>query len=422
MRGFLRRTPVATALEWIDSRTAPLAAEQVPLASATGRVLAASVRAEIDVPPFARSAMDGYAVRADETVGAGDYAPITLQVVGEALPGRAWTGTLQAGEAVRIMTGAPLPAGADAVVPAEHAQLLPAPTSPAPSALPTSGHDSVEIRLAVPRLKHVGQIGEDLRRGADVLPAGRRLRPQDVAVIASLGCPSIAATRRPRVRLLVTGDELVPPGQPRGPHDIYEANSFLLRGLIERDGGELFDLQRLRDDPAQLRAALSAPGADVVLVSGGTSVGREDHAPRLVAELGELAIHGVAMRPSSPAGIGSLKNDAAPALVFLLPGNPVSCLCAYDFFAGRALRRLGGRPADWPYPRRTGRLGRKIASEVGRTDYCRVRWTDAGIEPLALSGASILSSSTRADGFVVIPESSEGFPAGATIDCWAYDP
>jgi molybdopterin molybdotransferase len=154
----------------------------------------------------------------------------------------------------------------------------------------------------------------------------------------------------------------------------------------------------------------------LVLVSGGSSVGREDHVPILLAEHGELAVHGVAMRPSSPTGMGRLGGR----LVFLLPGNPVSCLCAYDFFAGRAIRALGGRSREWPYRRVTARLTRKLVSVVGRVDYARVYFDGATAEPLAISGASVLSSVTRADGFVIVPADSEGFPEGAEVEIFLY--
>ncbi|MCA9056666.1 MAG: molybdopterin molybdotransferase MoeA, partial [Planctomycetaceae bacterium] len=380
----------------------PLPGEFIPLENAAGRILAEAVLAPIDVPAFDRSAMDGYAVHAEETVGAGEYSPVVFNVIGESLPGTAWQGTLSRGDAVRIMTGAPLPVGADAVVPAE---------------LTRAVGDSVEVRSAVPVQKNVGRSGEDIRVGVEVLTVGRQLRPQDVAVLASLGFAEAPVIRAPRVRLLITGNELVPPGELRQEHQIYEANSYLLRGLVTRDQGELESVQRLRDDPGVLRSALNAGGADVILISGGSSVGREDHAPRLLAELGTLAIHGIAMRPSSPAGMGQIGDS----LVFLLPGNPVSCLCAYDFFAGRAIRQCGGRDPAWPYRQLRATLARKLVSEVGRTDYCRVRVTEIGVEPLSLSGASILSSTTRADGFVVVPEASEGYAPGDTVDVWLYD-
>jgi molybdopterin molybdotransferase len=403
MRGFSRRAEVGDVWRWIDRHATSLAAEDAAIDDASGRVLAADVVAALDVPAFDRAAMDGYAVRADETTGAGDYNPLAFHVVGRALPGQPFEGSVQPGEAVRIMTGAPLPAGADAVVPAEYVR---------------ETAEGIETSMALARGKHVGRVGEDILRGMTVLAAGRRLRPQDAGVLASLGLDPVSVVRRPRVRLVVTGNEVVAPGRSKGEHDIYDANSAMLRGLVARDGGLLEAHLRPGDDAGRIRAAITQDGADVVLVSGGSSVGTEDHAPRLLAEVGELAIHGVAMRPSSPAGCGRI----GETLVFLLPGNPVSCLCAYDFFAGRALRLRAGLRAEWPYPSQRATVARKIVSAVGRVDYCRVRLRDGEVEPLALSGASVLSSTTRADGFVVVPADSEGWPPGSEVTVFLYDP
>ena len=403
MRGFSHRAEVADVWQWIAQHGKPLPAEGVAIDHASGRVLASEVLAASDVPAFDRAAMDGYAVHGEETIGAGDYNPLAFRVIGRSLPGQAFDGHVQAGEAVRIMTGAPLPDGADAVVPAEYVRDTP---------------HGIETSMAFGPGKHVGRIGEDIRRGMTVLAAGRRLRPQDVGVLASLGIDQVAAVRKPQVRIVVTGNEVVAPGRPKGVHDIYDANSAMLRGLIARDGGLLEAHLRTGDDRARIREAITAPGADVILVSGGSSVGTEDHAPRLLAEVGELAIHGVAMRPSSPAGCGRI----GETLVFLLPGNPVSCLCAYDFFAGRAIRLRGGLPIQWPYPERRVPVARKIVSAIGRVDYCRVRLCDGGVEPLALSGASVLSSTTRADGFVVVPADSEGHAPGTEVTVYLYDP
>ncbi|HVO88886.1 MAG TPA: gephyrin-like molybdotransferase Glp [Casimicrobiaceae bacterium] len=402
MHGFSARAEVGRVLQWIDQHAHRLDAEQVPVDDAAGRVLAQSVSAPIDVPAFDRSAMDGYAVRGDETSGASDYNPTAFTVIGQAMPGRPFEGTVGSGCAVRIMTGAPMPRGADAVVPAEYA---------------TERDAQVEFTLAAGPGKHVGSCGEDIRAGATVLDAGRRLRPQDAGLLASLGIAHITAVKQPRVRIIVTGNEIVSPGQPKGIYDIYDANSAMLRGLVARDGGVVETHYRIGDDATRIRAALLAPGADVILVSGGSSVGSEDHAPRLLAEVGELAIHGVAMRPSSPAGAGRI----GATLVFLLPGNPVSCLCAYDFFAGRAIRLRAGRPADWPHRTKQCAAARKIVSAIGRVDYCRVRLSGEEVEPLALSGASILSSTTRADGFVIVPAESEGYAPGTPVTVYLYD-
>ena len=403
MRGFVQRSEVEVVLTWIDANTRRNDAEETQVDEAGFRVLAEDIVAGLDVPEFDRSAMDGYAVQATSTEGAGDYNPICLRLVGEAFPARPFVGSVDPRSTVRIMTGAPIPDGADSVVPAEYANARP---------------DSVELTQAASPGKHIGRIGEDIRRGSIPLSAGRILRPQDLGLIASLGISTFHVVRRPRVRLIVTGNEVVPPGVAKDLHQIFDANSSVLRALIARDGGILESYLRLPDDPQRLREALVAPGADVILVSGGSSVGAEDHAPRLVAELGVLPIHGVAMRPSSPAGVGKINN----ALVFLLPGNPVSCLCAYDFFAGRAIRLCGGRSSDWPYQSRLARLSRKLSSALGRVDYCRVRFEDDGrIEPLALSGASILSSTVRADGFVVAPALSEGYGVDEEVLVYLYD-
>ena len=270
--------------------------------------------------------------------------------------------------------------------------------------------------MTVASLKNIGRTAEDVAAGATVLNAGHRLRPQDVGLIASLGLAEVSVTRQPRVRIVVTGNELAEPGSERSPYQIYEANSHIIAGLVPRDGGVLYEKVHCRDDRNSIVAAVTEAGADVVLISGGSSVGSEDHAPNIIREAGELPIHGVAMRPSSPAGIGRIGST----LIFLLPGNPVSCLCAYDFFAGRAIRILAGRSPDWPHPVLKGTLKSKIVSQVGRVDYCRVRINDDQIQPVALSGASILSSTTRANGFVIVPSPMEGYAAGTEVDVRLY--
>ena len=402
MRGFARRTTVEAALAWLDAQLHPLAAEHVPVRVAAGRVLAAPMTSAVDVPGFDRATMDGYALVSDTTDGATPYNRIPLDVVGDALPGRPFHGSARGGEAVRIMTGAPMPAGCNAVLPAEWVQSDP-------------GAQRIFAVAAVSPGKNVGHRGEDVPRGTTVFQAGRMLLPQDVGVLSSIGAGDVPVVRRPRVRLVISGNELLASGSQ--PHDsfIVDANGPMLAALIERDGGVADFPGLVPDDREALSHALNAD-ADVIIVSGGSSVGIEDLAPMLLAEHGELAIHGIAMRPSSPTGMGRIDHR----LVFLLPGNPVSCLCAYDFFAGRAIRGLGGRPAMWPYRSIRARLKHKISSQIGRLDYARVRLVHGEIEPLAVSGASILSSTTRGDGFLVIPDDSEGFAAGSDVEVWLY--
>lgn len=404
MRGFASRSSVGQALRWIDDQASSWdrGQETVDLRTAAGRTLCGDIEAPVDVPDFNRAAMDGFAVRGPDTDGAGDYQPLTLQVVGDAFPGRPSSVEIGDRQAVRIMTGSPLPPGADAVIPAEFC---------------TDQGTRVEITASVATGKHVGQRGEDIRAGTTVLKHGRCLRPQDLGLLAALGYAEAPVITRPRVHILATGDEIVEAGSDRGPWQIFDSNTPILQTMVDRDGGSVTFSQRIPDSAELLRGCLADDSADVVLLSGGSSVGSEDHAPNILAEMGELAIHGVAMRPASPAGMGRIGNR----LVFLLPGNPVSCLCAYDFFAGRAIRQLAGLRPDWPYIRRERVLAEKISSAIGRVDYCRVVIADDRVQPLAISGASILSSTTRADGFVIVPAGSEGLAAGQTVSVYCFD-
>jgi molybdopterin molybdotransferase len=406
MRGFAERADVEEVEAFLAENVARLGPEPVALLDCVGRVLAEDVHSRLEVPGFDRSAMDGYAIRGEDSFGASSYDPLRLRLVGESMPGRAFPGRVEKGEAVRIMTGAPLPEGADAVVMAEACEEV---------------GDVVELRDAVAPRKNVGAVGEDIRSGALVLEAGRRLRPQDAGLLASIGVASVACVRRPRVQLVITGDELLPPGSRPDGARIVDSNSVVLAALAQRDGGEVLPHAILPDRAELIRAALQDADAEVLLVSGGSSVGQEDHAPRLVDELGQLDFHGVAMRPSSPSGLGRLPGAGGERFVFLLPGNPVSCLCAYEFFAGPAIRAMGGRALAWPHRRVHLPLARKIVSAIGRVDYVRVAIEAGRVFPIATSGASILSSTVRAAGAVIVPRGSEGMPEGTEVEVLLYD-
>jgi molybdopterin molybdotransferase len=402
MRGFARRHTVDAAIELLDAQLAPLDAELLSLREAAGRVLAEDIVSAADVPSFDRATMDGYAVVADSTEGATSYNALPLTIVGDSFPGRPFQGSVGGGQAVRIMTGAPLPAGANAVLPAEW--------------IDAAGDASrVNALAAVSPGKHVGLRGEDVVSGTTVLERGRTLRPQDLGLLSSIGRGEVRVVRKPRVRLVVTGNELLPSGSSPHGHCIADANGPMLTALAERDGGTVSVPGIVRDEREAILTALR-DDADVIIVSGGSSVGAEDIAPGLLGEHGELLVHGIAMRPSSPTGFGRLGHR----LVFLLPGNPVSCLCGYDFFAGRAIRALGGRTKAWPYRSIEAALSRKISSPIGRLDYVRVRVLEGRVEPLATGSASVLSSTTRADGFVIVPADSEGFAPGASVSVWLY--
>jgi molybdopterin molybdotransferase len=406
MKGFRSRTSVLELSTWIAERIKALPSEEVPLHQAWRRVLANDVIATEAVPPFDRSAMDGYAVQAEQTFGASDYMPAPLHCVGKSRPGRRCEAAVGPFEAVEVTTGAPLPPGADSVVPVEATRL---------------DGVNVLVALAVPRGRHVSRRGEDIAPGTVVLPAGRVLRPQDLGVLSAVGAATVAVIRRPRVVTLITGDELLTAGTSARDFQIPDVNSVMLAALVTRDGGSCEVVGPLPDRRSAIRDAVvaAASRADLILISGGSSAGPEDHVPEIIAELGRLIAHGLALRPASPTGVGLILEGELP--VVMLPGNPVSCLCGYDFVAGPMVRRLAGRRGRWSYRSVTLPLARKLSSATGRVDYARVRVRAGRVEPISSSGASILSSVSRADGFVVIPASLEGYPVGALVEVWCYD-
>jgi molybdopterin molybdotransferase len=287
--------------------------------------------------------------------------------------------------------------------------------------LPAEGGEEREgrvlVREPVPPGRHVGEVGEDVRRGDTVLEKGRRLRPQDVALLSAIGRARVPCVRKPRVAVISTGEELLDAGAPPEGCRVADANGPMLDALLRRDGAAPLMKGRFADADARLEEEIATTPADVVLVTGGTSVGPEDRVPEIVARRGTLVFHGLALRPASPAGLGVV----AGRPVFLLPGNPVSALCAYDLLAGRLVRRLGGRSPDLPYATALLPLARKIVSELGRLDYLRVAVRDGRVEPLTSRGAGVLSTATRADGFVLVPKEVEGYPGGAVVTTFLFD-
>jgi molybdopterin molybdotransferase len=403
MRGFRDRSTVEEALEAALDGITPLLSESVVVMAAAGRVLADDVVSGVSVPAFRRSMMDGYAVRGEDTYGATVYNPIPLDVVGISMPGTDPDDHVAQGQCVTIVTGAPMPDGADAVLMVEN----------------TSGSgDRIEATAPVPVGRNVGRVGEDVAVGEPILNSGRTLLPQDVGLLSAVGHDPIDVVRRPTVRIIVSGDELLPPGASPTGTKIVDSNSPMLAALVQRDGG-IPEVVRLPDEKGAMEEALARAGADAIVTAGAASVGSEDRVPILVDKLGSLSIHGITMRPSAPTGIGTVNG----VRVVILPGNPVSCLAAYDFFAGPVVRSLGGRSPDWPYLSVRRTLARRIVSQIGRTDYARVVIDEGLVNPVAISGSSILSSVTKASGFVVVPSAFEGYAEGTevTVHCYHGD-
>ena len=408
MRGFLKRTPVKTLLALIKEHSQCLSSEEILTVEASGRILTQEIISTVNVPNFDRSAMDGYALHAESTFGVSTYNPLMFSLVGQVTPGESFEAEVQSGEALSIMTGGPLPKGTNAVLMAENAELV---------------GDQIQVIDAVTPGKHVGLIGEDIKKNQSILKNGRFLRPQDIGVLASIGLKSVKVVRKTEVELLITGNELLKHGEQAGGAKIIDSNSVMLSPLIKRDGGLLKAVHHLPDDRDLLRKHLSESNADLIIVTGGTSVGIEDHGPILLDELGELLVHGITMRPAAPTGFGLIsgKSSGGTKKVFLLPGNPVSCLSAYDYFVGRTLRLMGGRSSEWPYRNKLVKLATKISSQIGRTEYVRLRIENECAFFIAAGGASILSSTTLADAFLLTEEESEGFAEGDEVRVWLYD-
>jgi len=369
----------------------PLGAERVTLLQAYGRVLAEEVRAATDLPAFDRSTVDGYAVRAADTAEASRGAPVPLLVAGEVSMGRPASVQIGRGQAARIPTGGAIPAGADAVVMQEHA-------------VRRDGLVYVE-RPVVPG-ENLVRRGEDVRAGEVVLPRGRRLRPQDVGLLAGLGRAEVEVFLRPRVAVVVTGDELLPPGEAAGGGQVYDVNTYTLVGLIEAAGGLPVPCGIVGDNLQLVieRARSAHRSADAVILAGGSSVGERDVVADAIAALGDpgIIVHGIAIRPGKPTVLAVANGKP----VFGLPGNVVSAMVIFDQFVRPVVEALAGgevRPAVGRFVR--ARLsGTLYAAE--REDHVRValevREGTLWATPLP-GGSAILTSMVRADGFVIVP-------------------
>ena len=376
---------------------APLAPELLPLTRALARVLSDDFAAPFDVPPADNSAVDGYAVGSADIPARGTRDVV---VIGDLAAGFVFEGKLGAGQALRIMTGAPMPAGADTVYPQEVVQ-----------------REGDRIRVGpIDKGANVRLAGEDVRMGEVVIEAGSVLRPQEIGLMASLGAWQVSVRRRPRVALLSTGDEVAEPGTPRRPGQIYDANRFTLRGSIEQCGGEVIDLGIVPDVRDTLRASLedAARAADVVVTSGGVSVGVYDLVKDVLQELGAIDFWQVAMQPGRPFAVGRIGS----ALFFGLPGNPVASLLSFLLFVRPALYKLAGRrrlfPETWQ-----ARALEPMRKKTGRTEYKRgilaFRDGDWEVCTTGPQGSGILSSMVAGNCFVVLEEARGDVKAGERV-------
>ncbi len=404
--------PAGMVGEFLARLTQPVAeTESAPLREALGRVLARDLISPLSVPPHDNSAMDGYAFHGEALVAG---SPLQLQVVGTALAGRAWQGTVAPGQCVKIMTGAIMPAGLDTVVPQEFTR--------------GAGDDRIEIPAGVvARGDNRRLAGEDLMQGRPALPAGERLGPAACGLVASLGIPQVEVRRRLRVAYFSTGDEILSLGEPPREGAVYDSNRYTVHGMLTRLGCEVVDLGVVRDDPALLEAAfLRAAGeADAIVTSGGVSVGEADFTKAMMRQLGDVAFWKIAMRPGRPMAVGRIATGGRQAVLFGLPGNPVAVMVTFLAFVRPALlRMMGARPEPEVWLR--ARSAEPMRKKPGRTEYQRGvvrRAADGGLEVRTTGnqGSGVLSSMVQANGLIVLHHDQGHVAVGDEVDVMMFE-
>jgi molybdenum cofactor synthesis domain-containing protein len=397
MRPIRETIPLADALGLLLTGAQPIArTERVTLDRADGRIVSQPIQAAVDVPPFDRAAMDGYAVIAGDTFGASRSEPRTLTRAGVVYTGDVPQQPLQPGECIEIATGAPMPAGADAVVMVEETD--------------RQGRDQVQVFSPVYPGQHIGRRAADIKSGQVFLHEGERLNPSRVGALAATGLLEVHVFERPRVAIIGTGNEIVDPGQPLAPGQIYDINRFTLSAVVTEHGGIAVAMRTAADDLSALNRALDAAlDADIVVFSGGSSVGERDLVLDVMRQRGDVVFHGIAVKPGKPTAFGHV--DGRPVLG--MPGYPTSCLSNAYILLIPLLRQIARLP---PHQPRTAHvpLARRIVSPTGRHQFYTVRIVDGAAVP-AFKGSGDITSMSQADGYIEIPTHTDIVDAGEIV-------
>jgi len=405
LKGFEKLTNVDEAFSVFLKALKPkrLGVELVHLEKALGRVAAEDITAPIDLPSFDRSAVDGYAVRAEDTFEASQFKPKTLRLIQE-------RGGVGRGQAKRVWTGNPVPKGADAIIMLEHTRTV---------------KSGIQVIVSVTPGENVSRKGEDIGKGEVAIKAGTRLQPHHIGFLAALGISHVKTVRQPKVALIATGDELVELDRKSRPHQIINSNRFVISGLCHELGADPMYLGIAKDNEKEIGAKIldGIKKGDIVVTTGGTSVGAADLVPLVVNKLGKpgIVVHGVAMRPGMPTALGILENKP----VFVLSGYSVAAAVGFEVFVRPTILKLQGI-ANEPRPMLKARLTRSVAGALGRRVYLRVKAFEKAdefyAEPLRTKGSSLISSLTRANGYVIIPEDREGLGEGEIVVVHLYSP
>lgn len=389
--------PLDEARALLDRAIVPIdRSERVPIDEANGRVVARAVRSAIDVPPFDRAAMDGYAVIAEDTFGASAGDPRTVRLIDRVFTGQITSTTVTRGTCIEVATGAPLPDGADAVVMAEETD---------------RAGEMVRIMTPVYPKQHIGRRGADITEGQTLFTPGAVLNPARIGALAATGLREVEVYARPRVVIASTGNEVVEPGQALEPGHIYDINRFTLRSVVEAHGGETIVYPPVPDDLESLaRTIASTEDCDVIVFSGGSSVGERDLLYDAIERAGEIIFHGIAVKPGKPTAFGRIGSR----LVFGMPGYPTSCLSNAYILLVPALRRLARLPEHQPRIVQAP-LARRIVSTTGRHQFYTVRVADGAAVP-AFKASGDITSMSHADGYIEIPAQTDIVEAGQIVD------
>jgi molybdenum cofactor synthesis domain-containing protein len=398
MRPIRDTLPMDEAMALVMEAAAPIArTERVPLREATGRVIATPAVAAIDVPPFDRAAMDGYAVIAEDTFGAGVHEPKVLRCIEKVYTGQVPTRTVGRGECIEIATGAPMPAGADAVVMVEETE--------------KAGGDDIRIFTPVYPRQHVGRRAADIAAGAALMLEGTVLTPSRVGTLAAIGLSDVEVFAKPRIAILSTGNEIIEPGAPLAPGQIYDINGFTITSVVVTHGGIPISHPPAPDTlPDLVEAIRRAAEADIVVFSGGSSVGERDLILDAIEQIGEVIFHGIAVKPGKPTVFGRVGSTP----VFGMPGYPTSCLSNAYMLLVPMLRRMARLPEYTPRIVRAP-LARRVVSTTGRHQFYTVRLVDGTAVP-AFKASGDITSMSLADGYIEIPAQTDIVEAGEIVD------
>lgn len=397
MRPIRETIPLDEALALVMEHAAPVdSTEEVGIRDAAGRVVAADIASAVDVPPFDRAAMDGYAVVAEDTFGAGRYEPKVLRSVEKVYTGSVPTRPVARGECIEIATGAPMPVGADAVVMVEETE--------------RAGDDTVRVFTPVYPGQHVGRRAADIVAGQQVLAAGTVLNPSRIGALAATGAIEVTVFARPRVAILSTGNEIIVPGQALGPGQIYDINQFALAAIIGEHGGETVTGATAPDELPGLTAAIQqAASEDIIVFSGGSSVGERDLILDALRQIGEVLFHGIAVKPGKPTVFGRVGRTP----VLGMPGYPTSCLSNAYMLLVPLLRRMARLP-EYRSQVVTLPLSRRVVSTTGRHQFYTVR-VEGGQAVPAFKGSGDITSMSQADGYIEIPAQTDIVEAGELV-------